>query len=557
MNNYRLLSLMAVWLCMFGCKATETAPVQAQLPFTWDNATIYFMMTDRFYDGDASNNYKHTDENPPAALRGYMGGDIKGITQKINEGYFSKLGVNAIWMTPVVEQILGSVDEGTGNSFGFHGYWTRDWTALDAKFGTEADLAEMVKTAHKNGIRVMIDAVANHTGPVTDKDPVWPDEWVKTGPQCNYQTAESTINCTLVANLPDIKTESMEEVTLPPGLVAKWKNEGRYEQEVKELDEWFAKTGYKRTAVNHILKWLVDFIDDYGIDAFRVDTVKHTEAYVWDDLYKQAIVAYDTWKKSHPEDRMKDDTDFYMMGEVYNYSAGRGRMFDYGDKKVDFFANGFNSLINFDFKYDAQKPAEEIFTKYDGLLHNEFKGKSVVHYLSSHDDGAPYDADRQKPFETATKLLLAPGGVQIYYGDETARKLNEQADGDAVLRSFMNWDQLESNEEINGNTVQDVLAHWRKLGSFRGAHPSIGAGRHQKIGDAPYTFSRKYTSANGLEDQVIVALDVDQTNTSINVSSVFKQGVKVKDAYSGKSYTVKDGKIDIGEASKVVLLELR
>jgi alpha-amylase len=172
-----------------------------------------------------------------------MGGDIQGITAQIKEGYFTDLGVNAIWFTPVVEQITGSVDEGTGNSFGFHGYWTRDWTAIYPKFGTKADLAELVSVAHDHEIRILIDVVANHTGPVTPLDVLWPDTWVKTGPQCTYKSSETTINCTLVKNLPDIRTEIDEEVELPQFLIDKWKAGGRYEAEVLELKEWFETTG--------------------------------------------------------------------------------------------------------------------------------------------------------------------------------------------------------------------------------------------------------------------------------------------------------------------------
>jgi alpha-amylase len=69
-------------------------------------------------------------------LRGFEGGDLRGITDKINEGYFSDLGINAIWFTPIVEQVHGFVDEGTGKTYGYHGYWAKDWTAIDPNFGT-------------------------------------------------------------------------------------------------------------------------------------------------------------------------------------------------------------------------------------------------------------------------------------------------------------------------------------------------------------------------------------------------------------------------------------
>ena len=536
----------SIILTFIGCGGSQnmiTEPKNKQ-PFTWDNATVYFLLTDRFYNADTTNDYTHDTNAEPGPLRGFMGGDIKGITQKIEEGYFADLGVNAIWMTPLVQQISGSVDEGTGMSYPFHGYWARDWTSIDSRFGTKEDLQEMVSVAHSAGIRVIFDVVANHIGPVTKSDPVWPDEWVKTGPRCTYQDFKSTTDCTLVDNLPDVRTESDAEVELPPYLIEKWKAEGRYEQEVEELNQWFVETGYKRSPVHYILKWLVDFIKEFGIDGFRVDTVKHTEPYVWSDLWEAAVKAFEDWKLRHP-DEVLDDAPFYMVGEVYNYYISGGRGYDFGDQKVDFFDNGFHALINFDFKGDANNSYEEIFTKYDRLLHNELAGKSVLNYISSHDDGSPFDLNRKNPIVAGTKLLLCPGGVQIYYGDELARSLTAEAQGDATLRSFMNW------EEMTDAKNADVLAHWQKLGRFRRDHPAIGAGRHQKIGTAPYTFSRIWN-----DDKVVVSLG-DQTGKKIiPVEGVFSEGTAIKDRYSGKSSTVKDGKVTIDSEYEIVLLEL-
>ncbi len=553
-NMWKLkLTALLIFLSI-GCN--KTADPKATTPendvsFSWDNATIYFLMTDRFYDGDPSNNYVHTPDNPPAPYRGYMGGDLKGITAKIKEGYFTNLGVNAIWMTPVVEQIKGSVDEGTGNSFGFHGYWTRDWTALDTKFGSKEDLKELVEVAHQHNIRILIDVVANHTGPVTSLDSQWPDDWVKTGPRCTYTSAATTINCTLVENLPDIKTESDMEVSLPPFLIQKWKDEGRYDQEVKELDSWFSTTGYPRTAVNYILKWLVDFIKEYGVDGYRVDTVKHTENDIWEDLWKQARVAYEMYKDTHSDPVYDKDAEFYMVGEVYNYYISGGREYDYGDQKVDFFSAGFKSLVNFDFKTDAHKTYEEIFAKYDGLLHGPLKGKSVVNYISSHDDGGPFDKERKRSIEAATKLLLCPGGAQIYYGDETARSLSVEAEGDAVLRSFMNWDELADDTAIHGESRQDILRHWQKLGTFRRDNPAVGAGRHRVISTAPYVFERHWESGN---NRVVVGLDLPVGKKRVSVGETFAEAEKVKDVYGDVTVEVTDGHVELETPYNIVLL---
>lgn len=552
--NTRILLLTILACLLANCKPAEpTVEPKMATPFTWDNASIYFMMTDRFNNGDESNDFTHPTDAEPAPYRGFMGGDIKGITAKIKAGYFDDLGVNAIWMTPVVEQITGAVDEGTGLSYPFHGYWTRDWTALDSRFGTKADLKEMVAEAHKHGIRILIDGVANHTGPVTEQSPVWPGEWVRTGPQCTYQGAESTISCTLVKNLPDIRTDSQEEVELPAFLVEKWKAEGRYEQEVKELDEWFAATGYKRTPVNYILKWLVDFIKEYGIDGYRIDTVKHTEDYVWADLYKGAVAAYNTLKKEHPE-MVIADNEFYMVGEVYNYYIGSGRDYDYNDKKVDFYKDGYHALINFDLKGSQDEEYESLFSRYDSLLHGPLAGKSVVNYISSHDDGSPYDKERKDPFEAMTRLILTPGAVQMYYGDESARDLNVVANGDATLRSFMNWDELRAETVKNGYKVNDVLVHTQKLGKFRQNHPAVGAGRHKLVSTSPYLFTRSWTEGD-YSDQVLIGLNMPKGQMTIDVSTVFADGVEVQDAYSGVKATVADGKVTIDSQYDIVLLE--
>ena len=180
----KLLLALAVFAFISACKEEKKEPetasavvkdslqtVKNDVPFMWEGANLYFLLTDRFNNGNPDNDVNFDRTNPTAPLRGFMGGDIQGITEKLEDGYFKELGVNAIWFTPVVEQVHGDVDEGTGNTYGYHGYWAKDWTALDPNFGTHEDLEQLVKVAHEQGIRVLLDVVINHTGPVTDIDP--------------------------------------------------------------------------------------------------------------------------------------------------------------------------------------------------------------------------------------------------------------------------------------------------------------------------------------------------------------------------------------------------
>ncbi len=515
--------------------------------FVWKGANIYFLLTDRFNNGDETNDVNYDRTKETGKLRGFEGGDIKGITQKIKEGYFTKLGINAIWMTPVVEQIHGVTDEGTGLSYGFHGYWAKDWTKIDPNFGTKEDLKELIEIAHNKGIRVLLDAVINHIGPVTEKDPVWPAEWVRTEPQCTYDNFKNTTNCTLVENLPDIKTESNENVTLPPQLVSKWKAEGRYEQEVKELDAFFERTGHPRAPRFYIMKWLTDYITEFGIDGYRVDTVKHTEEFVWQEFKVECDYAFDQYKKNNTR-KVLDDNDFYLVGEVYNYAISHGKAFDFGDKRVNYFDKAFNSLINFEIKWNAKQMKEkDVFYKYDSLLRSNLKGYGILNYMTSHDDGQPFDKERKRPYQTATMLLLTPGTSQVYYGDESARDLTiEGTVGDATLRSFMNWKDIEDNEETN-----KILKHWQKLGQFRANHVSVGAGKHHLISEKnALIFSRVRNN-----DKVIIGINMPLGNKYIDVSSIFKDGDELRDFYSDKQVRVKEGKVKINSDFNIILLE--
>jgi alpha-amylase len=550
------LSAVAVSIAL-ACGALA-APASAQAvrtPFSWDNATIYFLLTDRFNNGNPANDHAYGRKDDAAPLRAYMGGDLAGVTAKIRQGYFRDLGVDAIWISPPVEQIHAGTDEGSGKSYGFHGYWARDFTSVDANLGTEADVRELVDSAHANGIRVLLDVVMNHTGPVTKDDPVWPKEWVRTGPTCTFKDAVTTTDCTLVANLPDFRTGSNAAVKLPPALVRKWKAEGRYEREAEELDAFFKRTGYPRAPRYYLMKWHADWVRKYGFDGFRADTVKHTEPDVWKELKQVASAAYEDWKRANPDKRLGDDK-FYMTAEVFTYSIAGGRKFDLGGgDMVDFYANGFDSLINFSMKSDAQQDAEALFGSYSAALNGPLRGYSVLNYMSSHDDAMPFDPLRSRPFDTATKLLLAPGAAQIYYGDETARVLRfDGAEGDAQLRSFMNWDDLANNAQRAGYRVAELREHWGKLGRFRHAHVAVGAGVHQMIRHAPYVFKRTYDK-NGVRDKVVVALGLPtDKRSSIPVGGVFVDGETVRDAYSGTSAVVAGGMVQFPAQNAIVLI---
>lgn len=544
LNRY-ISILFCLLLCHVSVKANETTPE------FWKNATVYFMLTDRFNNGNPDNDVSYNRTEKAANLRGFEGGDIRGITAKIESGYFTDLGVDALWMTPVVEQIHG-YDTSAGLTYAYHGYWPKDWTTVDANYGTEADLKKMITTAHEHGIKILLDVVLNHTGPQTKEDWAWSSDWVRTQPICDWSSFAQNSRCALATSLTDIKTESEQTVELPPELLQKWQNEGRREQELTELDAFFKRTGYPRAPKFYLVKWLTDWVKDYGVDGFRVDTVKHVEADIWQVLKTESELSFNVWKINNPE-LVMDDLPFYMVGEVFNWGVnGYANTvqdsvdYDYGDKQVNFFDYGFDALINMGFVAHAHRSAEEIFADYSQRLHQgELRGKGILSYIGSHDDEHSFDRKREYALETAFKLMLAPGGVQIYYGDELARPMyaQQEALGDANLRTFMNWRDLEKPETRN------LLAHWQKLGQFRKKHDAVGSGVHQKLSDIPYIFKRTFQS-----EVVIAAKDLPKGKKTIVTGDSFEDGTALYDYYSGQTVFVKQNSVSFNSEFSYALL---
>src|SRR2546430_11633523 len=124
----------------------------------WSDDIIYFVLVDRFADGDPSNDV-NVDRNAKGA---FHGGDLKGLTAHLEE--IASLGATAVWVNPLVKNIDGHVDKVGFPDWAYHGYWADDFTRLDPRFGTEADLKALVQACHARGIKVLLHGVYNHAG---------------------------------------------------------------------------------------------------------------------------------------------------------------------------------------------------------------------------------------------------------------------------------------------------------------------------------------------------------------------------------------------------------
>ena len=553
------LSLVAT-LSLLGCataqpSATHVNPGTPPAVSFAANPIVYFAITDRFYNGNPANDHSYGRQlDGKQEIGTFHGGDLAGLTKNLKAGYFKQLGVDAIWISPPYEQIHGWVPGGNAEfkHYAYHGYFALDYTKLDQNMGTPEELREFVDTAHAQGIRVLFDIVMNHPGYADiqtlseylpellwkgwEKYTIksyqtwidynnfefgkwWGGDWVRAGlpgyPEGGYDDLTKQL-----AYLPDFRTESTAPVKLPFFL--------------KERKKDTAAVDLPNTTVRgYLVKWLTDWVRDYGIDGFRCDTAKHVELPAWLELKRAGTAALADWKARNPAKKI-DDAPFWMVGEVFPHGVERDAYFD----------NGFDSLLNFDFqdqKLEDMSALDRLYSDYASrLAAGRGNGRSfdVLSYISSHDTEL-YPRDHL--IDAGTALLLAPGGVQIFYGDESARPPGPATSGDPqqATRSDMNWAHPDAA----------VLAHWQKLGQFRMRHVALARGVHHKLGDAPYAFSRVYGSDR------VVAVPKARGAITIPVGGVFKDGEMVRDAYSGINVRVTGGKVSL-IAKGTVLLEV-
>ena len=560
--------------------------------FSWDNANVYFLLTDRFENGDTSNDHSYNrglDQNGNVISYAdtsatFHGGDFAGITDKIEEGYFDDLGVNALWISAPYEQIHGYVIGGDGSEsfahYSYHGYYVLDYTQTDANFGTKEEFQTLVDTAHEHGIRIVLDIVMNHAGYNTIQDmneygfgtltsgwqdayyrssginnatyhgaidysssasdwsKWWGADWIRCGLP-GYTEGGSDNRTMSLSGLPDFITESSKTVGIPQILKTKWTQEGRYNTEYSKLTSYLSSHNMKMTVTNCISYWLQSWVREFGIDGFRCDTAKHVDLASWATLKNACVEALDDWKAKNP-DKALDEEDFWMTGEVW----------DHGVYKDDYYTSGgFDSLINFSTQGGGLLAKERVADTYQGFADsiNSDPDFNVLSYISSHDSVLA----RGNSIYNGSAFLLCPGAVQIFYGDETDRPVdsNAQANGQHNLRCDMNWDDM--NEE--------TLAHWQKVGTFRNNHIAVGAGQNASLtSNDGVAFSRIYAdTSKNISDKIAAVIGcTSNTEVTVDVSSLWADGQYLVNAYDYSCAVVTNGNVTFNSgANGTILIE--
>ncbi|WP_103980818.1 alpha-amylase family glycosyl hydrolase [Helcococcus massiliensis] len=448
-----------------------------------DEEIIYMVLTDRFYDGDESNNNPRNIEGSydKDHLEAYHGGDFRGIIEKID--YLKELGITTLWITPIVKNIEANMMENdNGKQYGYHGYWAEDFTELDPHLGNEEDLKELIDLLHENNIKLMVDVVLNHSGYGTKNQ----------GPFVGMHREESKTGDieSELAGLPDFKTE---------------------DKEVRDK----------------IIKWQVDWLKklktDKGnsIDYFRVDTVKHVDHQTWID-FKSAV--------------LEEDKDFKMIGENFGASV-----FNHGGYLSP---EMMDSLLDFEFKDIAKnyvngriEDSEKSLIKRNQAISEE---KQMGQFLSSHDEHGflkmKLGGNVDKFLPAVSLQLTAKGQPVIYYGEEIGMSGQKDDFSKGIYsenRADFEWDKVKNNP---------ILDHYKKLIAIRNAYADIFAKGDRKTIYADKKVSVFSRSYNGKD--IYVALNTSDQDQEVTFA-IDDKDINLIDVYGNRKINKKNNEITV------------
>ena len=401
--------------------------------FVWDDALVYMIMTDRFVNGNTSN-----DGTSTGAAQGadWQGGDFAGVTQMIESGYFADLGVNALWLTPFNTAATGTgkAADGVHDVSAFHGYWPIEARGVEPRLGTEAELQAMIEAAHDDGMRVMMDFVVNHV----HEDHEYAQnnsDWFNTGCICGQADCDWTehrLDCQFTAYMPDVN----------------WKNRQASEQMIADALWW---------------------METFDLDGARIDAVKHVENLAVSNMVAQINERFETV-----------GNDVYLKGETAMGWSGHSledNQAQYGAINAYMGPDGLDGQADF-VLYHAV--VDNVFVSgNENYQHLDYwtnrsqdqytPGSLMVPYVGSHDvprltsradtgtgdaynqwveDGLPGQPGDVSAYHAALQaygwLLTTPGAPLLYYGDEYGEYGGADPDNRHMYRNQSSWSDHEA-----------------------------------------------------------------------------------------------------------------
>ena len=463
--------------------------------FDWEEAVIYFAVTDRFFDGDASNNDAYGVGDYNTGEKGgssYHGGDFAGLNQKLD--YLKDLGVNTIWITPIVENITEDQHDNKTDTatYGYHGYWASDFTKLNKHLGTEQQFKALLDAAHSKGMKIMVDVVLNHAGYGTEKY----FNSILTDADGNSISMIRDSNNTISG---DDKYDSLSDL---PDFVTE-----------------------NKAVTDQLVTWQTEWMSKYSIDYYRVDTVKHVETTTW-EAFKNSLT--------------KVNPDFKMIGEY----SGAG----YANNAGELGTGSMDALLDFDFNDFAQKfvtgdisGVESSLQKRNGAINNT---ATMGSFLSSHDeDSLQYKLVNESKLSeeeaynqmkvAPTQQITAKGQPVLYYGEEIGQGGANNWPYQTNRRDF-DWTELEK-QKADSNSIYN---HYKTMLAIRNAYTDVFArGNRSTVAvsdaDGYEVISRSYGNST-----LYVGMNVKEAEKEVVIPVAESVGTVLTNLYDGKTYTV-------------------
>lgn len=463
---------------------------------------MYFMLVDRFNNGDPGNDAPLEDERVDAKAN-YQGGDLQGITQKIEEGFFEELGVNTLWISPINQNPTEAFQEWPEPRrwfSGYHGYWPVSSSKVDTRFGGNAAFKELVETAHANETKVLLDVVANH---VHEQHP-------------------------MILQHPEWKTE----LNLPDGT----KNIRIWEEQ--RLTTWFdtfmpsldySKPEVIEAQMDSTLFWITEF----GIDGYRHDATKHIPESFWRALTRELKT----------EVMVPGNRSLYQIGETFGSReligsyVGSGMVDGQFDFNLYFDARSVFAVDKESFK-KLNSSLQETFNWY-GYHHKmgnitgnhdiarfiSYAGEAMVFNEDDKAAGWDREIEVQNPvgYDKLSMLhafiLTVPGIPIIYYGDE----YGVAGAGDPDNRRFMEFSGYSPEEQATRDRCKQLI-------ELRKKHLALIYGDFQvkHLEDLNYIYTRQH-----FNDHVIVAFNKSAEPVSINIDLDYEPGEQVLTPHFG------------------------
>ena len=474
---------------------TVTERKKSDGDFDWDEAVIYFAVTDRFFDGDASNNDAYGVGDYNVGEKGgssYHGGDFAGLNQKLD--YLKDLGVNTIWITPIVENITEDQHDNETDTatYGYHGYWASDFTKLNKHLGKEQQFKALLDAAHSKGMKIMVDVVLNHAG----------------------YGREDYFNSILT----DADGNSISMIRDSSNTIS---GDDKYDS-LSDLPDFVTEN---KAVTDQLVAWQTEWMSKYNIDYYRVDTVKHVETTTW-AAFKNSLT--------------KVNPDFKMIGEY----SGAG----YANNAGELGTGTMDALLDFDFNDFAQNFVTGNISSVENSLqkrNNAINNTSVMgSFLSSHDeDTLQYKLVNESKISeeeaynlmkvAATLQITAKGQPVLYYGEEIGQGGANNWPYQTNRRDF-DWTELEK-QKADSNSIYN---HYKTMLAIRNAYTDVFArGNRSTVAvsdaDGYEVISRSYGN-----NTLYVGMNVKEAEKEVVIPVAESAGTVLKNLYDGKTYTV-------------------